>query len=205
MNKNNLGFRRLFLTVVTAFTAVSLVACTTGPKVEKGKGAKISYTGTLKDGRVFDTTEGKQPLAFTVGSGQILPAFESQLMGLRKGSKKKFTLKPDDAYGQHDPNKIVALPRDGRFKKDGLELKEGGVLFANQKLPDGQVVQTPLKIVKLTEEEVTIDSNHPLAGQDLTFQVEIVDVFNDQESATASAQQGAAANPEEAAAPQPAD
>lgn len=163
-----------FKYLVLAIFAFAITSCATGPKIPTGSVVKVDYKGTLKDGTVFDTTEGKKPLAFLIGSNQVIPAFENAVASLEKGQSKKFTIKAKDAYGEADEKKIVSLPKDERFK--GVDLKEGTVIFANNKTPEGKSVQTPMKIVKVTEEEVTMDYNHPLAGKDLTFEVTVVEV-----------------------------
>lgn len=176
--------------LVTILLAVTVAACSTAPKISQGSVVKVEYKGTLKDGTVFDTTEGKAPLTFLMGSGQVLPSFEQHVAKIGIGKTGKFTLKAAEAYGEPDPKKVVTLPRDARFTN--VDLKEGAVVFANNKLPNGEVRQTPMKVVKLTEQEVTMDYNHPLAGKDLTFEVKVLE-----------AQQPQAA-PQAAQAPQPA-
>ena len=180
------NFKYLFLAVL----AFAVTSCSTGPKIPTGSVVKVDYKGTLKDGTVFDTTEGKKPLVFLIGSNQVIPAFEKAVASLDKGQSKKFTIKAKDAYGEADPKKVVSLPRDDRFK--GVELKEGTVIFANNKTPDGKSVQTPMKIVKVTDEEVTMDYNHPLAGKDLTFDVTVVDVKEPAKTEAASEPQAKA-------------
>lgn len=174
---------KYFLAFVLAFTFAS---CSSAPKITPGSIVRVDYKGTLKDGTVFDTTEGKQPLTFLIGAGQVIPAFEQQVVKLREGQTKKFTIKAKDAYGNPDPKKVVTLPKDDRFKN--LELKEGSVIFANNKAPNGRVVQTPMKVTKLTDTEVTLDYNHPLAGKDLTFEVKVVEVREPQAAAQPNAQ-----------------
>lgn len=172
---------------VIALMAFAVASCSTAPKISKGSVVKVEYKGTLADGSVFDSTEGKQPLTFLVGSGQVIPEFEKQITMLAKGQSKKFKVGAAEAYGESDPKKVVTLPRDGRFKS--LQLKEGAVVFANNKTPEGKVVQTPMKVVKLSEKEVTMDYNHPLAGKDLTFEVKLVDVAEPKVDAAAQAEQ----------------
>jgi FKBP-type peptidyl-prolyl cis-trans isomerase 2 len=168
INMNKIKY--LFLAVLS----FGITACSTGPKIESGSIVKVDYKGTLEDGTVFDTTEGKKPLVFMVGAGQVIPAFEEKITQLAIGQTKKFTIKSVDAYGETDNNKVVKLPRDERF--DSVELKEGAVIFANNKTPEGKEVQTPMKIVSFDDAEVTLDYNHPLAGKDLTFEVTVVEV-----------------------------
>jgi len=163
-----------FKYLVLAICAFAITSCATGPKISSGSIVKVDYKGTLKDGTVFDTTEGKKPLAFLVGSNQVIPAFEEAVASLGKGQSKKFTIKAEDAYGEADPKKIVTLPKDDRFK--GVDLKAGTVIFANNKTPEGKSVQTPMKVVSVADKEVTMDYNHPLAGEDLTFNITLVEV-----------------------------
>jgi hypothetical protein len=115
--------------LLVSMLAVSIAACSQKPKINQGSIVRVDYKGTLADGSVFDTTEGKEPLAFMVGANQVLPAFEKQIVTLSQGQSKKFTIKAKEAYGQPDPTKIVTLPKDGRFKD--VELKEGSIIFAN--------------------------------------------------------------------------
>ncbi len=175
--------------LVTILLAVSIAACSTAPKISQGSVVKVEYKGTLKDGTVFDSTEGKAPLTFLMGSGQVLPSFEQHVAKIGIGKTGKFTLKAAEAYGEPDPKKVVTLPRDERFTN--VDLKEGSVVFANNKLPNGEVRQTPMKVVKLTDKEVTMDYNHPLAGKDLTFEVKVIEAQEPQKA------------PEAAQAPQP--
>ena len=176
--------------LVAILLAVSIAACSTAPKISQGSVVKVEYKGTLKDGTVFDSTEGKAPLTFLMGSGQVLPSFEQHVAKIGIGKTGKFTLKAAEAYGEPDPKKVVTLPRDARFTN--VDLKEGSVVFANNKLPNGEVRQTPMKVVKLSEQEVTMDYNHPLAGKDLTFEVKVLEAQEPQKA------------PEAAQAPQPA-
>lgn len=179
--------KKLLLIITLALSSTLFTACSNANKVADGKVVKIKYTGTLSDGKVFDSTQDKQPLTFLMGSKQLLPAFESAINGLAQGAKKKFTLSAKDAYGEADPKKVAVLPRDGRFQ-DGVELKPGAVVFANRPGPNGKNVQFPVKVVKVDDKEVTIDYNHPLAGQDLTFDVEVVEVLDAPKAQEAPAQ-----------------
>jgi len=197
---------RLLLVGLIALAVTT--ACSTQPKITQGSVVKIEYKGMLSDGTVFDTTDGKQPLSFLVGANQVIPAFETNVVTMKPGQTKKFTIKAKEAYGDPDPAKVVTLPKDQRFA--GIDLKEGATIFANNKAPDGRVIQTPMKVVKVTDKEVTMDYNHPLAGKDLTFEVKVVDVQQPQaEQATGSAQPATAqpqaqatAAPEATAQPQ---
>ena len=197
------------LLVVGLIALAVTTACSTQPKITQGSVVKIEYKGTLSDGTVFDTTEGKQPLSFLVGANQVIPAFETNVISMKTGQTKKFTIKAKEAYGDPDPSKIVTLPKDQRFT--GIDLKEGATIFANNKAPDGRVIQTPMKVVKVTDSEVTMDYNHPLAGKDLTFEVKVGEVQQPQPGqptgqaqpqAQPQPQQQATAAPEATAQPQ---
>tara|TARA_B100000287_G_scaffold191263_1_gene180509 strand:+ start:265 stop:747 length:483 start_codon:yes stop_codon:yes gene_type:complete len=138
-------------------------------KVENDMMVSVHYTGKLtENGEEFDTSQGKDPLTFIVGKGQMIPGFEQELMGAVKGDKKTFELEPERAYGEHDPEGVQKVPKD-QFPPD---IQVGMVLAAE--MEGGQ--QIPLKVVEINEEEVTIDFNHMLAGKGLTFEVEIMDV-----------------------------
>jgi peptidylprolyl isomerase len=160
-------------------------ACAGGPKVEKGSVIKLHYVGTLKDGSQFDATGENRPLTILVGSGQVIPAFEKKITGMHKGQTKRFTIKSKEGYGETDPKKLATLPRDDRFKD--LELKEGLIIYANTKQADGRVAQTPMKVVNVSDKEVTLDYNHPLAGKDLNFKVTIEDIVSPQAPMPAAA------------------
>lgn len=152
-----------------------MTACAKGPKVGSNSLVSVEYTGFYKDsGEQFDSNVGKQPLVFAIGKNQIMPAFEKALMGLAQGASKKISLKATEAYGEVDPKKVVTVPKDKRFA--ALNLQEGQFITANQKGPNGQPVQLPVKVVKLADKEVTLDYNHPLAGKDLRYEVKIISV-----------------------------
>ena len=136
--------------------------------VKKGDKVKVEYTGKLDDGTIFDSSEGREPLEFEVGSGKIIKGFDQAVIGMEKGDEKEFTIEPKDAYGEHNPDFIRKIPRD----KLPPEAEPGMMIML--RTPDG--VQIPAEITELTDEEVTIDLNHPLAGQNLNFQIKIVDI-----------------------------
>jgi FKBP-type peptidyl-prolyl cis-trans isomerase SlyD len=140
-------------------------------KVEKNKVVKFHYT--LKDketGEILDSSyQYGQPLAFLVGANNIIPGLERQMEGMEKGEKKTIEVKAEEAYGQVNPELIQKIPRS---EFQGIELQKGMVLQAQD--PYGNVI--PIKVVDFNDQEVTIDANHPLAGKDLVFEVEVVDV-----------------------------
>jgi len=139
-------------------------------QVKSGDTVRIHYTGTLNDGETFDTSSGRDPLEFTVGSGQIIPGLDAALPGMEVGEKKTVEVPADDAYGQPDPNAQQAVPR-AEIPED-IPLDLGTQLQVQT--PQGQVM--PVTVVEVTEEQVTLDANHPLAGKDLTFAIELVEI-----------------------------
>jgi len=138
--------------------------------IKKGDKVKIDYTGTFEDSTVFDTSEGKQPLEFEVGSGQIIKGFDDALIGMEKDQEKEMTLGPKDAYGDPNPELTKKIPKS-QLPPD-QEPKAGMMLML--KTPEGQ--QIPAKIVEVSNEEITIDLNHPLAGKTLKFKIKVVEV-----------------------------
>lgn len=139
--------------------------------VKKGDKVKVEYTGTLEDGKVFDSSErvGK-PLEFEIGAGQIIPGFEKAVMEMKKGDEKEIKLKPEEAYGAPNPQLVKKVPKEQL--PPGQEPKPGMILLI--KLPTGQ--QVPARITEVTDKDVSIDLNHPLAGKTLNFKIKLVDV-----------------------------
>ena len=138
--------------------------------VKAGDTVQIHYKGTLKDGAVFDTSEGREPLEFTVGSGQIIPGLDRALPGMSVGDEKKVEIDCADAYGPKNPDAMQSVPR--AQVPDEIPLEVGTQLQVQT--AEGQVM--PVVVADVTEETVTLDANHPLAGQDLTFEISVVDV-----------------------------
>ncbi len=145
--------------------------------VAKGMDVKVHYKGTLPDtGEVFDSSEGREPLAFSVGKGQMIPGFEEELMGAEIGEKKTFTLTADRAYGHRDEEAILQIPRSQFTQLEEQTALEVGFQLVAQ-MPHGPA---PFTITELSDETVTADFNHALAGKDLTFEVDVVDVSESQ-------------------------
>ena len=138
--------------------------------IKKGDTVKVEYTGKLEDGSVFDTSDGKAPLAFEVGSKQVIPGFEKEVEGMNVGEEKTFTIKSDEAYGPVQAEMTQEVPRD---KLPSEPAPQEGMMLVMQ-APNGQ--QIPAKIVSVSDDKVKIDLNHPLAGKDLTFTVKVVGV-----------------------------
>ena len=140
-----------------------------GKAVKKGDKVSVEYEGRLKDGEVFDSNKGKEPLEFEVGSGSIIKGFDEGMIGMQKGEEKTIDIPSDDAYGVHRPELVQKIPKE---KFNGPEPKEGMMIAIST--PEGK--QFPAKIVAVDEKEVTLDINHPLAGKDLSFSVKVLDI-----------------------------
>jgi len=139
-------------------------------QVKSGNKVRIHYTGTLDDGTTFDSSEGRDPLEFTVGSGEIIPGLDNALPGMEEGEEKSVTVPADEAYGQHDPSARQSVPREQ--VPENIPLDIGTRLQLQGQ--DGQAV--PVTVAEVTDSEVILDANHPLAGQDLNFRIRLVDV-----------------------------
>jgi len=139
-------------------------------RVKEGDTVKVHYTGRLEDGTQFDTSEGREPLEITVGEGNIIPGFEKSVVGMEPGENKTVTLPPEDAYGDHKPEMIQTVGRDQIPPE--IDLRPGVQLRASNQ--SGQTFL--LTVVDVSDSTVTVDANHPLAGKDLTFEIEVVDV-----------------------------
>ena len=139
-------------------------------QVKPGDTVRSHYTGTLADGSTFDSSAGRDPLEFTVGSGQIIPGLDIALPGMAVGDKKVVEVPCAQAYGEADPNARQAVPR-AEIPAD-IPLDLGTQLQVQT--PTGQVMQ--VVVAEVTDTEVTLDANHPLAGRDLTFAIELMDI-----------------------------
>jgi peptidylprolyl isomerase len=139
-------------------------------QAKPGTTVSIHYTGTLEDGSTFDSSEGRDPLTFQMGEGQIIPGLESALSGMAVGEEKTVTIPSEQAYGPVNPQAVQQVPRDAVPADIPLDL---GTQLQVQ-TPDGRAL--PVVVTEVTAEQVTLDANHPLAGKDLTFAVEVVGV-----------------------------
>ncbi|MBZ0300259.1 MAG: peptidylprolyl isomerase [Anaerolineae bacterium] len=139
-------------------------------QAQSGDSVKLHYTGTLTDGTVFDSSDGREPLAFTLGQQQVIPGFENAVMGMSPGDTKTVTIPAEQAYGPHREEMLIQVP-PSEFP-DHITPKVGDQLQIRQ--PDGQAFNVVVRDV--SEIGVTLDGNHPLAGQDLTFEIELVEV-----------------------------
>jgi peptidylprolyl isomerase len=139
-------------------------------QANSGDTVKIAYTGKLNDGTVFDSSEGRDPLEFVIGENTIIPTLEASVIGMSIGDKATVEVTAENAYGPHQPDAIQTVERS--MIPAEVELAIGAQLQATA--PDGQVLV--LTVAAIEETTVTLDGNHPLAGQDLTFDIELMEV-----------------------------
>ncbi len=137
-----------------------------------GDTIKVHYTGTLDNGTVFDSSVGRKPLEFTIGLGQMIPGFDKGVVGLNLSESKTITIPADQAYGPYRADLVQVVARD-QFPPDS-ELEVGQVLQASQ--PNGQIIL--VTITNVTDSDVTLDANHRLAGKNLTFEIQLVEIVS---------------------------
>lgn len=138
--------------------------------VQNGLFVQVAYKGTLGNGEVFDSSEGREPLEVHMGAGQMIPGFESALMGMAVNEKKTFTLEPQDAYGHRNDEMTHTFQRAEIPPEANPEMGQTILLST----PDGR--QVPAQIIEITGEKIVVDLNHPLADQSLTFDIEIMGI-----------------------------
>ena len=136
----------------------------------RGDTVQVHYTGRLDDGTVFDSSRGQEPLEFTIGQHQLIPGFEQGVIGMVLGESKTVTISADQAYGPHHPEKVIKVDRAEIPPQ--LQLETGMRVQGSQ--PGGRAVE--FTVVGLSESTVTLDGNHPLAGKDLTFDIQLVHI-----------------------------
>jgi peptidylprolyl isomerase len=139
-------------------------------KVENGTYTSVQYTGTLENGEVFDSSQGRQPLEIHMGAGQMIKGFEAQLLGMALKERKVFTLAPEDAYGPRNADLMQSIPRSEVPPE--MDVRIGMIVG----LITAEGNKVPARIVQLDDEQMTMDLNHPLAGESLTFEIEVVGI-----------------------------
>ncbi|MBV8252793.1 MAG: peptidylprolyl isomerase [Chitinophaga sp.] len=139
--------------------------------VKNGDTIRVHYHGRLTNGTTFDSSEGRAPLEFTVGSGMVIKGFDNGVLEMKVGDKKTINIPVDQAYGQKSPEFIIDFPKsnipEGLNPEVGMQLQMSG--------PEGQVI--PVRVVAVSAETITLDGNHPLAGEDLIFDLELVEIL----------------------------
>ncbi len=139
-------------------------------EVKDGDTIALHYKGTLSDGTVFDNSEGREPLEITVGEKRVIPGFEKAVLGMKVGETKTTTIPAGEAYGEKQDELLIKFPRDQMPPDAEPEVGQ----HLQMTTPQGQPV--PVRIAAVAETEVTLDANHPLAGQDLTFELTLVKI-----------------------------
>jgi peptidylprolyl isomerase len=141
-------------------------------QAKNGDTVRVHYTGRLTGGEIFDSSVGGEPFEFTVGGGETIAGFDEGVRGMEIGQQKKVEIEADDAYGQRVPERVQAI--DLAIIKQSLgQEPEVGMALAMQIAPDQQI---PVTIVEVTDTHVTLDANHPLAGEKLIFDIELVEI-----------------------------
>lgn len=140
------------------------------PQAKQGDTVKIHYTGKLEDETVFDSSINREPLQFIVGEGKIIPGVEQSVIGMKPGESKTVKVSPDQAYGPHRPELVEEIEREKL--PDYLKIESGKMLQIKQ--PSGQTIS--VQITNVTESKVTFDANHPLAGKDLIFDIQLLEI-----------------------------
>lgn len=139
-------------------------------QAKRGDTVHVHYRGTLSDGTEFDSSAGREPLTFTLGTGQVIPGFESAIEGMSTGDKKTEKIPVDEAYGERREELVFQVGRDQI--PEGAEVEVGDMLQVG--FQDGS--SAAVQVAALDESMVTLDANHPLAGKDLTFELELVGI-----------------------------
>ena len=139
-------------------------------QVKEGDKVKVHYHGRLRTGETFDSSQGRDPLEFTVGAGQMIKGFDEGVKGMTVGEKKTVEIGANDAYGQREAGNLIEFPKD-QFPPD-MNPETGMQLM----LSNDQGQQFPVVVTEVKEDSVVLDANHPLAGQDLIFDIEMVDI-----------------------------
>ncbi len=139
-------------------------------QAKEGNVVKVHYSGRLTDGTLFDSSEGREPLEFTVGAGQMIKGFDAGVLGMSIGEKKTLQIAAEDAYGMRDEEAIIEFPAENI--PEDMKLEPGMQLTLRNQ--NGQPV--PVIVLEVKEEVVIMDANHMLAGQDLVFDVELVEI-----------------------------
>ena len=139
-------------------------------QAKSGDTVKVHYTGTLSDNTELDSSQGGEPLSFTIGQNMVIPGFENGVVGMKVGESKKVTIPADQAYGPYNNELVAAVPRSQVPPE--LDVSVGMVLQVRS--TEGGLARAIVRDV--SENEITLDLNHPLAGQDLTFEIELVEI-----------------------------
>ena len=160
----------VFLICILVITMLLAIGCGEDKVAEDGDTVSVHYTGTLDDGSQFDSSVGKDPLEFVIGAGNMIPGFENAVRGMKVGESKTITLSPDEAYGEYTEELIATVSREEL--PDDMDIEVGRQLQIT--LEGGGIIVAT--IIEISEETVTLDANHRLAGKELTFEIELVNL-----------------------------
>lgn len=139
-------------------------------QAKRGDTVHVHYRGTLDDGSEFDSSAGSDPIVFTIGAGQVIPGFENAIEGMSTGDKKTERIEAENAYGDHRDELVFTVGRDQM--PDGADVEVGDMLQVG--FPDGS--NAAVQVAAVDDQSVTLDANHPLAGKNLTFELELVSI-----------------------------
>jgi peptidylprolyl isomerase len=139
-------------------------------EVKSGDQVKVHYTGKLTNGEQFDSSVGREPLAFTVGAGMMIAGFDAAMPGMKVGDKKTVTIAPKDGYGETDETAIIDFPRENVPADMQLQIGQQLTLSNEQGQP------FPVVIKEIKDDVIVLDANHFLAGQELVFDIELVEI-----------------------------
>lgn len=163
--------RKSYIVLAVLFTIGVMIMGCEAPQAKLGDTVQVHYTGMLTDGTVFDTSAEREPMEFTIGTGQVIPGFDEAVKGMKVGEKKTVTIPAEEAYGPRFEDMLEEIPLE--------KLPEGKTPEVGQRLvavnPDGR--QAIVTIVSVSDNVVVVDTNHPLAGEDLTFEIELVKIL----------------------------
>lgn len=164
--------RLLFSLMIIALglTILPFSGCGGEMIAQDGDIVQVHYTGTLDDGSQFDSSSGKDPLEFTIGAGQMIPGFEDAVRGMKKGEVKTVTIPAADAYGEKSQEMIFSYLKEDL--PEGMDPKVGDQLVMSQS--SGGIM--PVTVIEITDTTIVIDANHQLAGEDLTFAIELIEL-----------------------------
>ncbi len=137
---------------------------------KSGDTVRIHYTGTLDDGTEFDSSSGRDPLEFALGGGQVIPGFDKAVDGMTVGENKTVTIPPGEAYGERHDQLVQEVPKSAL--PDEIDPAVG--MHLQSRSPEGQIMN--LVVTEVADASITVDGNHPLAGQALTFDIELVEI-----------------------------
>jgi len=147
-----------------------LISGCNAAQAKNGDTVQVDYTGTLENGTVFDTSEGREPLEFTLGQHQMIPGFEQAVLGMKVGESKTVTIPAEDAYGPYRDDMVQVIDRE---ELTNIPNPEVGQQLQGSQPGGGTITGT---ITNVTDTTITVDFNHPLAGKNLTFEIKLVSI-----------------------------